>query len=59
MCVFSHGALPPPSSVHLQRHSRATFSNCILPLATAQRQMARVIAPSVSGVQSVCSCTEA
>ena len=27
-------ALPPPSSFHLQRHSRATFSNCILPLAT-------------------------
>ena len=35
-CV-SQAALPPPSSVHLQRHSRATFSNCILPLATAQR----------------------
>ena len=41
--IFSRGtgvsqaALPPPSSFHLQRHSRATFSNCILPLATAQR----------------------
>ena len=35
-CV-SQAALPPPSSVHLQRHSRATFSNCIFPLATAQR----------------------
>ena len=33
----SQTALPPPSSFHLQRHSRATFSNCILPLATAQR----------------------